>query len=90
MFSAIQVRPSPTHQHPLSYKNMLGGLYEDEYLWRDHQTWLAESGYMLRPRYRMDWEPSWLKSKKYFAFCEDGKGVLVSRTSFERRLSPQY
>ncbi len=57
---------------------MPGGLYEDEYFWRDHQAWLAESGYMLRPRYRMDWEPSWLNSKKNYRFCEDGKGALES------------
>ncbi|KAI1795565.1 kinase-like domain-containing protein [Ganoderma leucocontextum] len=27
--------------------------------WRDHQEWLAGRGYMLRPRYRPGWEPSW-------------------------------
>ena len=57
---------------------MSGGLFEDEYFWRDHQPWLAESGYMLRSRYRKDWEPSWLQSKRYHLFCEDGKGALVS------------
>ena len=30
-----------------------------EIFWRDHQVWLAEKGYMLRPRYRPDWTPSW-------------------------------
>ncbi|KAI1795564.1 hypothetical protein LXA43DRAFT_991115 [Ganoderma leucocontextum] len=87
MFPSIEVPASSTHQHPLSYMVMPGGLFEDEYFWRDHQTWLEESGYMLRPRYRVDWEPSWLKSNKDFLFCEDGKGALVSRASFEERLS---
>ncbi|EJF57667.1 hypothetical protein DICSQDRAFT_68869 [Dichomitus squalens LYAD-421 SS1] len=28
--------------------------------WRDRQQWLAERGYMLRPRYRPGWQPSWI------------------------------
>ena len=36
-----------------------GELDENEIWWRDHQVWLQERGYMLRPRYRPDWTPSW-------------------------------
>lgn len=35
-----------------------------EYFWRDHQEWLAAAGYMLRPRYKPNWIPSWLKPQK--------------------------
>ncbi|KAF9005491.1 kinase-like domain-containing protein [Cyathus striatus] len=35
-------------------------LYGREVFWRDHQTWLKSAGYILRPRYRPDWAPSWL------------------------------
>ncbi|KAJ3477236.1 hypothetical protein NLI96_g10603 [Meripilus lineatus] len=34
--------------------NLLPG----EEFWRDHQVWLQEQGYMLRPRYHPDWVPS--------------------------------
>lgn len=27
--------------------------------WRAHQPWLERYGYLLRPRYRRDWIPSW-------------------------------
>jgi len=35
-------------------------LYPPEIFWRDHQIWLQDCGYMLRPRFRPGWEPSWL------------------------------
>ncbi|PIL35991.1 hypothetical protein GSI_01651 [Ganoderma sinense ZZ0214-1] len=58
--------------HPLSTTALKFGLSPGEFFWRDHQTWLADSGYMLRSRYRLDWEPSWLKSKNVNFFeCED-------------------
>ncbi|CAL1706317.1 unnamed protein product [Somion occarium] len=34
-------------------------LSADEIYWRDHQVWLEAQGYMLRPRYRPNWVPSW-------------------------------
>ena len=61
-----------------------GGLVKTELFWRDRQPWLAESGYMLRPRYRHDWEPSWLKSKTNPYFCEDGRSPPVSRIAFDQ------
>ncbi len=69
-----------TEPHPLSSTVIQFGLFKDEFFWRDHQPWLADSGYMLRPRYRPDWEPSWLKSKKNPLVCEDGQSPLVSST----------
>ncbi|KAI0363364.1 hypothetical protein BV20DRAFT_975753 [Pilatotrama ljubarskyi] len=50
----------------------LGKLTSGECWWRDHQIWLAERGYMLRPRYRPDWEPSWKKDPGRSPMgCED-------------------
>ncbi|KAM5533182.1 hypothetical protein V8D89_013138 [Ganoderma adspersum] len=65
-----------TQPHPLSNTALQFGLFKDEFFWRDHQPWLADSGYMLRPRYRPEWEPSWLKSKKNPLVCEDGQSPL--------------
>lgn len=28
--------------------------------WRDRQVWLESCGYMLRPRFRPGWIPSWI------------------------------
>lgn len=39
-------------------------LTDAECWWRDHQNWLAERGYMLRPRYRPGWVPSWTVQPK--------------------------
>ncbi|KAM5538921.1 hypothetical protein V8D89_007416 [Ganoderma adspersum] len=36
------------HPHPLSANVLHGGLFEDEYLWRDHQEWLEACGYTLQ------------------------------------------
>ncbi|KAH9944726.1 hypothetical protein B0H21DRAFT_823236 [Amylocystis lapponica] len=46
-------------------------LEEREYWWRDHQQWLQACGYMLRPRYRPGWTPSWHDKKRSFIECED-------------------
>jgi len=34
--------------------------------WRAHQPWLEQCGYLLRPRYRQDWVPSW-ERKGFFS-----------------------
>jgi hypothetical protein len=37
-----------------------GALLPAERFWRDHQPWLEERGYMLRPRFHPNWKPSWV------------------------------
>ena len=56
--------------------------------WRDHQQWLAERGYMLRPRYRPGWKPSWSKTpgKPYWT-CEDGISASVRISRLQLRYS---
>ncbi|KIM78803.1 hypothetical protein PILCRDRAFT_75089 [Piloderma croceum F 1598] len=52
-----------------------------EIFWRDHQKWLQERGYMLRPRYMPDWKASWLAStKKPYWMCEDGDLPMLALT----------
>lgn len=66
---------------------VLDELTPAEAWWRDHQAWLAEKGYMLRPRYRPGWMPSWkAHPKKRRWDCEDWsapavRGVLVNLVS---------
>ncbi|KAJ7140478.1 hypothetical protein C8R43DRAFT_1238429 [Mycena crocata] len=47
-------------------------LDETERYWVDHHDWLKESGYLLRPRFRPGWVPSWVTDpRKEAMFCED-------------------
>jgi serine/threonine protein kinase len=48
-------------------------LDELEFFWRDHQKWLEKCGYKLRPRYKPDWQPSWL------AIDEQGKTIELKQ-----------
>lgn len=43
-------------------------LFPYEAFWRDHQVWLQEKGYMLRPRFHPDWIPSSLSLDKGSTF----------------------
>ncbi|KAI9438640.1 kinase-like domain-containing protein [Lactarius indigo] len=53
----------------------LGGPYQslspDEITWRDLQPFLESKGYMLRPRLRPGWSPSWLMTGTYWRRAED-------------------
>ncbi|TFY76061.1 hypothetical protein EWM64_g7950 [Hericium alpestre] len=47
-------------------------LERPEVQWRHVQPWLETQGYMLRPRFRPGWTPSWAKKKNAIpAFYED-------------------
>ena len=54
-------------------------LRSHEVFWRDHQPWLEQAGYMLRPRYRPGWKASWLGTDKRPEDCEDSLIVTVSK-----------
>ncbi|KAJ7140477.1 kinase-like domain-containing protein [Mycena crocata] len=48
-------------------------LNEGEQYWVAHHDWLKECGYMLRPRFRPGWIPSWVNDPRKLApLCEDG------------------
>jgi len=48
-----------------------GALLPLERWWRDRQPFLQSKGYILRPRLRPDWTPSWIEGKTHRLFCED-------------------
>lgn len=80
---AAQLSPSSQPQSEfnepgIELGRMQGGLSKHERVWRARQAWLEERGYMLRPRYRPDWKPSWLGTKKHYSDCEDGQSTFVS------------
>lgn len=52
-----------------------------EVFWRDHQKWLQDRGYMLRPRYMPDWTPSWTgKNIPDVMDCEDAQPLKRGNT----------
>jgi len=58
-------------------------LVKFELFWRDHQPWLEEKGYMLRPRYKPGWVASWSRDESGAAY-EDGipsaRGQILDAT----------
>lgn len=55
----------------------VGALGVTEEWWRDRYDEIAERGYQLRPRYKPNWQPSWLESGKNFYSAEDGQPSKV-------------
>lgn len=55
---------------------LFSSLTSAEERWRDRQQFLQSVGYMLRPRYRPEWVPSWR-----------GTGGLIQPTSAEDGIS---
>lgn len=53
-------------------------LTKEERLWRSRYDMLESRGYCLRQRYKPDWVPSWLKSKRPAALHEDYAAHWVS------------
>lgn len=57
-----------------------------EIFWRDHQEWLQEKGYMLRPRYHPDWVSSAGDMFDPLYEFEDSVRIRVSNLNTEIRL----
>jgi hypothetical protein len=59
-----------------------GDLGEHEEWWVERQQALEQAGYMLRPRYRQGWKPSWVGTNKSYLDFEDGQPLIVSMNRF--------
>lgn len=55
-----------------------GGINKNEKWWVERQEALEQAGYMLRPRLRPGWQPSWTGTNKQFLDFEDGQKIGVS------------
>ncbi|KAH8107731.1 kinase-like domain-containing protein [Cristinia sonorae] len=62
-------------------------LHLGEIFWRDHQQWLHEQGYILRPRYMADWVPPWKGSDREAVDFEDGVINMFPQVLDATRLS---
>jgi hypothetical protein len=70
----IVIEANPTYMQD-------GRLYTSELFWRDHQPWLKECGYLLRPRYHPDWVASWKGVHDNWDDCEDAQIAKVREIS---------
>jgi hypothetical protein len=51
----------------------IGDIDPVESWWVERQEALERAGYMLRPRYRPGWKPSWAGTKREYSRFEDGQ-----------------
>ena len=59
---------------------VLSRLTNAEIKWRDRAEMLEKEGYVLRPRLRPGWTPSWLESGRNPLGCEDGELLPVGNS----------
>ncbi|KAI0244942.1 kinase-like domain-containing protein, partial [Lactifluus subvellereus] len=55
--------------------------------WVEHQQALEAAGYMLRPRYRPGWKPSWVGTNKSYFDVEDGQSKALRLCMDATRIS---
>ena len=67
----IPILDDPTSEEP-------GDLNIVEMWWVERQEALERVGYMLRPRFRPGWQPSWAGTNKPYYDFEDGESIGVS------------
>jgi len=68
----------------------LGDIDPVESWWVERQEALERAGYMLRPRYRPGWKPSWADTNEEYIDCEDGQQKRVSMPMHSRFLFFNY
>jgi hypothetical protein len=61
-----------------------------EIFWRDHQKWLQDSGYMMRPRYMPDWTPPWKGTNKPSFKFEESIMLLVCNVALSYMVLLSY
>lgn len=64
--------------HESNLATLAANLTPIEVKWRDRQPFLEAKGYMLRPRYRPGWVPSWKGSDLQALTAEDAMLLPVS------------
>jgi len=82
-FRAMKPQPVTTQaqddiSHSVTSSGRSAQLSSYEIVWRDRQPFLESKGYMLRPRLRPGWTPSWLATGKSRIFSEDFARLPVS------------
>ena len=71
--------PAEYLENPSGWREKVRG---PESWWPTRQEALEHAGYMLRPRYRPGWTPSWLTTGKEYFSSEDGLNHSVRVGAF--------
>lgn len=66
-------------ENPSGWREKISG---PETWWANRQEALEHAGYMLRPRYRPGWRPSWVTTGKDYFNTEDGQTHSVGVDTF--------
>lgn len=69
--------PADTPSIDQSKSDLYAQLDDYELSWIRRQPWLQSRGYMLRPRYRPGWIPSWKTTGARPINCEDAIQIGV-------------
>ncbi|KAI0827734.1 kinase-like domain-containing protein [Trametes gibbosa] len=69
--SYVFVSPASAEDYLKMTERGTYGLTPCEKTWRDKQPHLLKKGYALRPRYALDWKPSWIGTNLDPHYCED-------------------
>lgn len=70
--------PEGTQRQMDQTQRGLYSLLPSEIKWRDRQPELRRRGYALRPRYALEWTPSWVGTSIDTNYCEDAVVLLAS------------
>ncbi|EIW54119.1 uncharacterized protein TRAVEDRAFT_173422 [Trametes versicolor FP-101664 SS1] len=73
----VYLTPEAAERQAERTRQGLYNLLPDEILWQTRQKYLEDHGYLLRPRYRLGWKPSWSGTDIAPDFCEDS--IVSSR-----------
>ena len=77
MTTPVPARPTTQQDDEETDDELFGRLFPLEIAWRDRQVFLQSRGYMLRPRLRPGWEPSWRTTGKSIFRSEDSFALPV-------------
>ncbi|KAI0634040.1 kinase-like protein [Trametes polyzona] len=69
--------PENVERYAESTRSGRYALSASETFWKERYKYLLDHGYLLRPRYSPDWEPSWLGTNLDPYYCEDS--VMLTR-----------
>ncbi|KAI9069043.1 hypothetical protein FKP32DRAFT_1617742 [Trametes sanguinea] len=96
MSTLIKPKRLPVHAYlseeliPRYAKLTEEGIYDlapQEVFWQERYRYLEEHGYLLRPRYKPGWKPSWTGTNLNPTFCEDSIMLLHYQIMDATRLS---
>ncbi|KAJ2978676.1 hypothetical protein NUW54_g11251 [Trametes sanguinea] len=96
MSTPIKPKRLPAHAYlseeliPRYAKLTEDGIYDlapEEVFWQERYRYLEEHGYLLRPRYKPGWKPSWTGTNLDPTFCEDSILLLKYQIMDATRLS---